>query len=146
MQITAEPTMLKTTSVNRISAAIKAEDKRKPLKKKPYSMHLLADLESPIFVEDPRKLRAILWNAALAANNTPLKASIHKFPEQGITGIVILAESHIAIHTWPECSYMAVDIFTCGRKSMPYKALEYLKEQFKPKKVKIMFIKRGGSA
>jgi S-adenosylmethionine decarboxylase len=122
---------------------MKAMEKKKRVKKRPYSVHLLADLESPHFVEDPRKLRKILWEAALAAKNTPLKTSIHKFPLQGITGIVILAESHIAIHTWPECNYMAVDIFTCGRKSMPYRALDYLKEQFKPKKTKIMFIKRG---
>jgi S-adenosylmethionine decarboxylase len=122
---------------------MKATTKKTKTVKKPYSVHLLADLESPHFVEDPRKLRTILWQAALEANNTPLKVAIHKFPLQGITGIVILAESHIAVHTWPECNYMAVDIFTCGRKSMPYRALEYLKEQFKPTKVKIMFIKRG---
>jgi S-adenosylmethionine decarboxylase len=117
--------------------------KKKAVKKKPYSVHLLADFESPHFVEDPRKLRTLLWEAALAAKNTPLKTSIHKFPLQGITGIVILAESHIAIHTWPECNYMAVDIFTCGKKSMPYRALEYMKKQLQPKKVKVMFIKRG---
>lgn len=130
--------------VNRVSGVLKVMEKKTPLKKqKPYSVHLLADLEAPVFVEDPKKLRKILWQAALAARNTPLKTSIHKFTGQGITGIVILAESHIAIHTWPECAYMAVDIFTCGKQSMPYRALEYLKEQFKPKKVKIMFIKRG---
>ena len=139
--------MIKHTSiVNRVSGVLKVMDNNTlPLKKqpKPYSVHLLADLEAPVFVEDPKKLRRILWQAALAANNTPLKTSIHKFTGQGITGVVILAESHIAVHTWPECHYMAVDIFTCGKKSMPYRALEYLKEQFKPKKVKIMFIKRG---
>jgi S-adenosylmethionine decarboxylase len=135
--------MLKTTPVNRISGIVKSmEKKRKPLRR-PYSVHLLADLEAPVFVEDPRKLKKILWEAALAANSTPLKTSIHKFPGQGITGIVILAESHISVHTWPECEYMAVDIFTCGKKSMPYKALEYLKTHFQPKKTKIMFIKRG---
>jgi S-adenosylmethionine decarboxylase len=122
---------------------MKAPAKKKKTVKKPYSVHLLADLESPHFVENPRTLRAILWQAALEANNTPLKVSIHKFPLQGITGIVILAESHIAVHTWPECNYMAVDIFTCGRQSKPYRALAYLKRQFKPRKVKIMFIKRG---
>lgn len=134
--------MLKTSHVNRISGIITPMAK-KTIKKKPYSVHLLADLEAPHFIEDPAKLRRILWQAALAAKNTPLKTSIHKFPGQGITGIVILAESHIAVHTWPECNYLAVDIFTCGKKSMPYRALEYLKQYFKPTKVKIIFIKRG---
>jgi S-adenosylmethionine decarboxylase len=111
--------------------------------KRPFSVHLIADFESPKFIEDPKEIRRILWGAALAAKNTPLKTSIHKFPLQGITGIVLLAESHIAIHTWPESKYMAVDIFTCGKKSMPYKALEYLKQKFMPRKVKSMLIKRG---
>lgn len=134
--------MLKTSRVNRI-ADILAPKVKKTIKKRPYSVHLLADLEAPHFIEDPAKLRRVLWQAALEANNTPLKTSIHKFPGQGITGIVILAESHIAIHTWPECNYLAVDIFTCGKNSRPYKALEYLKQHFQPTKVKIMFIKRG---
>lgn len=132
-----------TRIINRVAGVMKSMQKKQSSKKKPYSVHLLADLECPTFVEDPKKLRKILWEAALASKSTPLKTSIHKFPEQGITGVCILAESHIAIHTWPECQYMAVDIFTCGRKSMPYRALEYLKSHFQPKKVKIMFIKRG---
>jgi S-adenosylmethionine decarboxylase proenzyme len=117
--------------------------KRNSTKKKPYSVHLIADLEAPKFIEDPRKLKKILWEAALAANNTPLKVSIHKFPAQGITGVVLLAESHIAIHTWPECNYAAVDIFTCGKQTRPYQALEHLKKVFGSRKVKTMLIKRG---
>lgn len=121
-----------------------AEEKKSARRKKLHSVHLIADLESPMnFIEDPKELRRVLWQAAKAANNTPLKSSIHKFPLQGITGVVILAESHIAVHTWPECGYMAVDIFTCGKQSMPYKALDYLTAQFKPKKVKLMLVDRG---
>lgn len=112
-------------------------------KNKLFSVHLIADLEAPKFIDNPRKLKQILWEAALAAKNTPLKVSIHKFPAQGITGVVLLAESHIAIHTWPECNYAAVDIFTCGKKTKPYQALEYLKRVFGSKKVKTMLIKRG---
>ncbi len=110
---------------------------------KPFSVHLIADLEAPKFIENAGRLKKILWEAALAANNTPLKVSVHKFPEQGITGVVLLAESHIAIHTWPECSYAAVDIFTCGRRTKPYQALEYLKKVFGCSRVKTMFIRRG---
>jgi len=54
-----------------------------------------------------------------------------------------LAESHIALHLWPEMNYLAVDIFTCGKDSDPFKALEYLKKEFQPKRVEIKKIKRG---
>jgi S-adenosylmethionine decarboxylase len=107
------------------------------------SVHLIADLESPRFIEDPEIIENILWEAARAANNTPLKATVYKFPVQGVTGVIILAESHIAIHTWPEHNYIAVDIFTCGDKTQPYKALEYLKEIFCPRKVNVRLINRG---
>ncbi len=109
----------------------------------PFSVHLIADLESPRFIEDAKKLKKILWEAAEVANNIPLKTSIHKFPLQGITGVVLLAESHIAIHTWPEHGFIAVDIFTCGKQTKPYSALKYLKKVFRPKKTKVLFIKRG---
>ena len=105
-------------------------------------IHLIADFKTSHFIEDSQKIRRILWQAAKAANNTPLKTSIHKFPVQGVTGVVLLAESHIAIHTWPELNYIAVDIFTCGQKTQPYKALEYLKTAFNPYKVKVRLIKR----
>ena len=111
--------------------------------KKPVSVHLIADFMSPRFIEDQKSVKKILLGAARAANNTALKTSIHKFPVQGVTGVVLLAESHIAIHTWPEFKYIAIDIFTCGQKTRPYQALDYLKEAFRPKKVKVRFIERG---
>ena len=88
-------------------------------------------------------MEKILYGAAKAANNTPLQVTVYKFPVQGITGVILLAESHIAIHTWPEHEYMAVDIFTCGKETKPIRALEYLKEVFQPKQVKIRHIRRG---
>jgi S-adenosylmethionine decarboxylase len=111
--------------------------------KEPYSVHLIADLEGPKFIEDAKEVERILWEAAKAANNTPLQATVYKFPVQGITGVILLAESHIAIHTWPEHDYIAVDIFTCGRKTQPEKALEYFIKVFKPRRVKSQLIDRG---
>jgi len=108
-----------------------------------YSFHLICDFKLPKFIEDKTKIKNILWKAAQVANNTPLKVAVHKFPSQGITGVVILAESHIAIHSWPEYRYLAIDIFTCGKNTRPYAALEYLKKVFSPKKIKIRMIKRG---
>lgn len=104
---------------------------------------MLADFWSGKIIEDPKKLEKILIEAAKKAENIPLEATIHKFSPQGITGVLLLAESHIAIHSWPEINYIGIDIFTCGDRAMPHKALEYLKKEFQPKKVKVKEIKRG---
>ena len=77
--------------------------------------------------------------------NEFLNAMVHKFPVQGVTGVILLAESHIAIHTWPEHDYISIDIFTCGKKTQPYQALEYLKSKFSPRQVRIKEVKRGSA-
>jgi S-adenosylmethionine decarboxylase len=106
-------------------------------------IHLLAEFWHPKTIEDKEDLKKILIAAAKEANSIPLGVKIYSFSPQGITGVVLLAESHIAIHSWPEFDYLAVDIFTCGDKSIPDKALEYLKKKFEPKRVEIKKIKRG---
>lgn len=106
-------------------------------------IHLIAEFWYGKIIEDPKKIREILITAVRKMNNSPLKVAIHKFQPQGITAVVLLAESHIALHSWPEFNYLAIDIYTCGDKATPEKALEYLKKEFQPKKVKIKKIKRG---
>ena len=106
-------------------------------------IHLLAEFWGGKIIENPKEIEKILITAAKKSGNTPLEVTIHKFSPQGITGVVLLAESHIALHSWSEFNYLAIDIFTCGDKAKPEKALEYLKKKFKPKKVVIQKIKRG---
>lgn len=106
-------------------------------------VHVVADFWNGKPIEDAPVLREILVKAAQAAHATPLEVSIHKFSPQGITGVVLLAESHIAVHSWPEYNYIAVDIFTCGDKSAPQKALDYLKQELRPRKVESKKINRG---
>ncbi|MDI6591752.1 MAG: adenosylmethionine decarboxylase [Patescibacteria group bacterium] len=106
-------------------------------------IHLIADFWYGKIIEDPNKIKKILIKAVKEANNTPLKVAIHKFNPQGITGVILLAESHIALHSWPEFNYLAIDIYTCGDKTTPKKALDYLKKEFQPKKIEIKEIKRG---
>lgn len=113
------------------------------IKKKYVGIHLIADFWHGENIEDPKKIKEILLGAVKASNNTLLKIATHKFQPQGITGFVLLAESHIAIHSWPEFNYMAIDIYTCGDKASPDKALEYLRKELKPKKLKVRKIKRG---
>jgi len=117
----------------------------KPIEKpKKYAGILLAaDFWYGRIIEEPEEIKRILTEAVKRAKNIPLEVTIHKFQPQGITGVVLLAESHISIATWPEINYVAIDIFTCGEKSMPYKALEYLKKEFQPKRAEVREIKRG---
>lgn len=117
----------------------------KPIEKpKKYAGILLAaDFWNGKIVEDKKELKKILIRAVREAKNIPLEIVIHKFQPQGITGVILLAESHISISTWPEINYVAIDIFSCGEKAMPGKALQYLKKEFKPKKVVVKEIKRG---
>ena len=111
--------------------------------KKYAGIHLIAEFWGGQIIENLKKIEQILIGATKAAKNTPLEIAIHKFSPRGITGVILLAESHIALHSWPEFDYLAIDIFTCGEKAIPRKALEYLKKKFKPKKVEIKEIKRG---
>lgn len=113
------------------------------LKSKYAGIHLLAEFWYGKIIEESKEIEKILIEAAKKAGNTPLEVSIHKFSPRGITGVVLLAESHIAIHSWPEINYLAIDIFTCGDKAVPQKALNCLKKAFQPKRVEIKEIKRG---
>jgi len=114
-----------------------------PEKIKYLGIHLIAEFWLVKTIEDKKIFEKILRGAVRAAKCTLLEITIHKFSPQGMTGVILLAESHIAIHTWPENNYLAVDIFTCGDKAKPYLALEFLKKRLKPEKFEIREIKRG---
>lgn len=114
-----------------------------PQKIKYAGIHLIADFWGGKIIESPAEIKRILLETAKKSNNTPIEVKIHKFSPHGLTGFVLLAESHISIHTWPEMDYVAIDIFSCGTKSKPWQGLEYLKKEFKPKRIKVKKIKRG---
>ena len=105
--------------------------------------HVVADFWGSKVVKDEKELKQLLEGAAKAANSEPLKTSIYTFEPQGITGVILLAESHIAVHTWPEIGYIAIDIFTCGKKAQPMKALKFFEDYLNPKKMDVQEIKRG---
>ena len=91
---------------------------------------------------DEHKMEEMLTDAVKACKATLLSIDIHSYSPQGISGIAIIAESHLSIHVWPEYNYVAVDVFTCGGLD-PYPALEVVKRDLKPKNVEIKEIKRG---
>ena len=81
-------------------------------------------------LDDEDFVRAALSNAALRAGATLLNLISHHFQPHGVTGLALLAESHISFHSWPESGYAAVDVFTCGDHTMPEGACRVLVEEF----------------
>lgn len=107
--------------------------------------HLLADLHEANreALADPSLIEGLLKRAALAAGAHIVYSHFHPFgPGLGVTGVVLLAESHISIHTWPETGFAAVDIFMCGR-AVPARALECIREGLAPSMVDVRDIPRG---
>jgi S-adenosylmethionine decarboxylase len=95
------------------------------------------NLNSTEIVE--RALRDVVREADL----TLLDINVYPFTPIGVTGIAVVTESHVMIHTWPEYGYAAVDVFTCGDQANPEAALPLLREHFAPERIQIMEINRG---
>ena len=89
-------------------------------------------------------LRATLLEACRRAGATILGNSFHVFsPYDGVSGVIIIAESHLSIHTWPEYSYAAVDIFACGNSLHPERAVEFMVHELKAGNHSIIELERG---
>jgi S-adenosylmethionine decarboxylase proenzyme len=80
--------------------------------------HLILEIwdADPHLLDDAHALEQLLLQAARAANATVIQSVFHHFSPYGVSGVVVIAESHLTIHTWPEYRYAAIDIFTCGPK------------------------------
>ena len=105
--------------------------------------HLLLDLWGASNLIDPELIDRTLRDAAEAANATILHSHFHHFgPDGGVSGVLVLAESHISIHTWPERDFAAIDIFMCGVCN-PYHSLPVLKDVFAPKTITLSEQRRG---
>jgi S-adenosylmethionine decarboxylase len=119
-----------------------------PLPHRPTGQHLLADLHGvdAALLTCTASIEALLRDAALAAGATIVHGHFHSFgPQQGVTGVLLLAESHISIHTWPEWRFAALDVFMCGAAA-PQLALEAIARALQPERIDINNIARGSSA
>ena len=106
-------------------------------------LHLLLDLWGARNLNDPTAVETALRGAAQAAEATVLNVHLHHFsPSGGVSGVLILAESHISIHTWPERNFAAIDIFVCGACD-PYKAVPVLRRAFAAESIQLMEQRRG---
>lgn len=81
--------------------------------------------------------------AAEEANATIIESCFHRFSPYGVSGVVVISESHLTIHTWPENGYAAVDVFTCGDDADPWIALECLRQALGAKHVDVSEVPRG---
>ncbi len=107
--------------------------------------HILAELSDCEFsiLDDLPKLENIMKEAARLSGATIVKSVFHRYNPQGLSGIIVIAESHISIHTWPEYGYAAVDCFTCGRNLNPDLTIEYIVKGLNCKSVQLSDVNRG---
>lgn len=106
-------------------------------------IHLIIELWDAKNLSSLPKIRKSLKDSVKAIGATLLNIHLHKFsPSGGVSGVALISESHISIHTWPEYNYAALDVFVCGQVD-PYKAITVLKKQYETSNIQISEIKRG---
>lgn len=109
-------------------------------------IHLIIDLLGAQGLSDIAHVEATLKRCVEVAGASLLHIHLHHFtPHGGVSGVAVLAESHISIHTWPERDYAALDIFMCG-ETEPHKAIEVLRQAFRPERVVVSEHLRGKGA
>ncbi len=112
--------------------------------KKSVGTHLIVDAwqASPALLNDSAWIKETLIQAVEAGGATLIDLCVHQFSPHGVTATATLAESHIAIHTWPEYGYFAADLFFCGAGD-PHKAMKTIERNLEAKRIKKRVIKRG---
>jgi S-adenosylmethionine decarboxylase len=107
--------------------------------------HLLLELFDCDFdaIANLETVKSALVEGARRAHATIVDVVFHEFNPFGISGVVVIAESHLSIHTWPEHRYAAVDIFSCGEVLQPEVAANYLVEQFGAERTSVVELQRG---
>jgi S-adenosylmethionine decarboxylase len=112
---------------------------------KALGRHILAEFFNcdETLLNDAGMVEFVMKRAALECGATIVNSVFHTFNPHGVSGVVVIAESHLAIHTWPEYGYAAVDVFTCGETVDPWIAAETIRRQLKAESVKTMSLKRG---
>jgi S-adenosylmethionine decarboxylase len=108
-------------------------------------VHLIVDLHGAEGLDDIDLIDATLRRCVDAARATLLHIHLHHFQPNGVSGVAVLAESHISIHTWPDAGYAALDVFMCG-KANPDACIPVLREAFNAKRVAVNELLRGQGA
>ena len=111
----------------------------------PLARHTLLELHgcNAAILNDPDALKELLRTAVLRGRGTIVTEVFHMFSPQGVSGVVVIAESHVAIHTWPENGYAAVDIFSCGTKLDHAMIRDWIQAGLQAASVEIRELTRG---
>lgn len=106
--------------------------------------HLLVEYEGcdPAILDDLERMKALMREAAEAAGATVVAEAFHRYRPQGVTGVLVIEESHFSVHTWPEHGYAALDFYTCG-DCRPERADEVLRQRLGAKHAEIALVERG---
>ncbi|NLB72811.1 MAG: S-adenosylmethionine decarboxylase proenzyme [Firmicutes bacterium] len=97
----------------------------------------------PEILDDIEVVEETMVDAALKAGAEVREVAFHKFSPQGVSGVVVISESHLSVHTWPEFGYAAVDVFTCGDTVDPIVAVDHIRDRFKARRALTSEVKRG---
>jgi S-adenosylmethionine decarboxylase len=111
----------------------------------PVGHHYVAEGSGckPEIIGRVETVEQILVRAAEIAGVTVWSISFHRFSPNGVSGVVVISESHLSVHTWPEYGYVALDIFTCGNDAKPEAAVQYALKEFGAASMHITEITRG---
>ena len=104
--------------------------------------HLIIEVVNGDGLDDEARIRAAFRDCVTECGATLLHMHTHKFSPQGVSGVAVLAESHISVHTWPEIGYGAFDVFMCG-DAQPWRAVDVLKAAFGTDDVRVRELRRG---
>lgn len=94
-------------------------------------------------IDDQDLAQKILLDLTDVVELTVVNSVIHHFSPIGVSGVIVIEESHIAIHTWPEYNYVAIDFFTCNQQYDIEEGIEYLRTHFQAKKIEVKEVHRG---
>ncbi|WP_413719851.1 adenosylmethionine decarboxylase [Silicimonas sp. MF1-12-2] len=104
--------------------------------------HLIIEVVNGTGLDDETRIQQAFRDCVTACGATLLHIHTHKFSPQGVSGVAVLAESHISVHTWPEIGYGAFDVFMCG-DARPWRAVDVLKTAFDTDDVRVRELLRG---
>lgn len=112
---------------------------------KALGTHIVCELSgcNAAMLTDVDAVAEMMEQAALEANATPIEKAFHRFQPQGVSGVVVIQESHLSIHTWPETGYAAMDFYTCGDHTDPWAACEYAAKMLGATTMRTTEVKRG---
>lgn len=112
---------------------------------KSLGRHVMAELYNcdAKILQDVRSIENVMRAAAESTKAHIIDVVFHKFNPHGVSGVIVIAESHLAIHTWPEYGFASVDIYTCGNEVKPWKAFKFISRRLRAKTSNALEMRRG---